>query len=68
MNWWYRFRSYWFPTKEERFMQGFEYAKRVLGSNPTEAEVDYFYEGLPMDDDPFDRGIQAYCRQVDWGK
>lgn len=64
-----RLRRRWLPTPVERYNDGWDFAKKVLGLSPSEDEVDYFFDGIDMTPvgDAFDDGIRAYCRHVRWG-
>lgn len=67
--WIQRFYRRWFPTKEELYENGWDFAKQKLGDRPTEFEVDRFYDKLSLEyHKPFDRGIRDYCRSINWGK
>lgn len=63
-------RRFHFPTYAERRTRGYEYARDVLGFNPSEAAVSRVWaRELRIDDDAaWTSGVRAYCEKVRWGR
>lgn len=57
-----------FPSKEVQHARGIAFAKREVGEDPTEDQVDCFMDSLPLEPGhPFDEGIRDYLRSINWG-
>lgn len=65
MNIFTRIRKALFPTRDERFQEGIDFAKQQFGDDPCDDEIDAFLDAHWLDPgSAFDDGIRHYIRAL----